>query len=1290
MYRLLWYACQGGQVIIPHLLLEKPFEMADQQLVLVARPHNNRQLFSDHYLDTLLPQRAGWDLLRAEAQQVMMDIRAIYTAYTPSHNEAQTEHDLIRPILKRLGHDFEVQPALKTPDGTKRPDYVLYRNPAALNANKNRVLDDTLPRQGGYAVGDAKYWDRPLDLTVRSSGGDASSHKDPFSNKNPSYQIAFYMQHSGVEWGMLTNGRLWRLYHAETAHKLDRYYEVDLPALLETNDAGAFLYFYAFFRRAAYGHEGEEPPLGVAEILRQSTDYARNIGDSLKSQVYDALLHLAQGFLDYPDNAFQPDTETLRAIYDHSLIVLYRLLFILYAEDRDLLPVRERGSYRDIYSLYAIKRAVVSDLRTGRQLKRNSHRVWPQLCDLFDIIDKGDPPLHVSTFNGGLFDPQRHPFLTRYTIGDAHLQQAIDCLSTVKGQFVDYRDLSVRHLGAIYEGLLEYQLTVEGADNTVRLVNDKGERKATGSYYTPDYIVKYMVEETLAPALRAAVAEETTDAGRIAATLAVKVLDPAMGSAHFLVEATESIARFLVDLGVVPEGDAATGEADMAYWKRRVAQNCIYGVDLNPLAVELAKLALWLTTVAKDRPLSFLDHHLRTGNALVGSRLGELNLARDTAAQQKRRATKQAQQERAGQISMLADDAFRQSMSGAVGSMWLIEGSAARTVAQVKQQEELYQELRRSFTGKYGRLADLAAAVPFGVNFDPKLWAPLADAATGRTMAMLPELAALLARGDALAAQYRFFHWDLEFPEVFFDRYGRPLPDGGGFDVVIGNPPYVRQEQLAVFKPYLAERYRVFHGVADLYLYFYEQGLALTRPGGRMTYISSGTFARANFATEFRKVLPTLAQLETLIDFGENQPFAGAEMVRPSIVVLRRGAHTEPFRSLFLAEKVPTSLALALDQEGIECDAAALAQPEWTFQAAAGTRLFAKILGSHRKLVDVIEGKMYYGVKTGLNEAFIIDRATRDRLVVADPAAAAIIRPVLRGEDLRPWYQEDEGRFLIFTRRGIDIDTYPLIRDYLEGFHDQLEPRPADWPEAQPWNGRKAGSYRWYEIQDSVDYYPAFDSPKIFWPDIAKLPRFSWADPGTYANNTGYFIPTSDLALLGILQSRLIWFAISQVCQPLRLRAGLWQYRMFPQFLSRLPIPDLDTEQREAIGGLATTITALARQRYVLHEKARHRLQVDHGTPGKVLNTRLTRWWDLDFPTLQTELKKVFNRSIPLKERDDWEEWLADRRIEHDRLTAEIIRHEIDLNARVYQLFNLNPDEIENIEQITKFSYGEV
>jgi len=1243
-------------------------------------PHNNQQLFSDHYLDAILPQRPEWSTLVDGARPLMDAVRRIFESYTPSANEAQLENDLVRPLFLVLGHDFEVQPALKTPDGTKVPDYVFYVDAVARDANKNHILSDSLRRQGGIAVGDAKHWDRPLDLASRSKD------EDLFNNKNPSYQIAFYVQHSGVDWGILTNGRLWRLYHRDTAHKLDLYYEVDLPYLLENGDSESFLYFSLFFHRSAF----DDQPVGLRSMLRESQDYAFAVGDSLKSQVYDALWHIAQGFLDYPPNRLRPEQETLSEIYDSSLILLYRLLFILYAEARELLPVRESDMYRETYGLHAIKGSVAREITSGRQILPTSATIWPRLKELFTSIDKGNPPLKIATFNGGLFDPGHYTFLDRYVVGDARLRLAIDGLARVKGHFIDYRDLAVRHLGAIYEGLLEYKIrplkepTPDGW--TIELVNDKGERKATGSYYTPDYIVKYIVEEAVTPMLRRSISGKTDDASKAAAVLEVNVLDPAMGSGHFLVETTECIARFLVDQAVTSDA-AEYGETDLLHWKRRAAQSCIYGVDLNPLAVELAKLALWLITVAKDRPLSFLDHHLRNGNALVGAHLSQLQLG---AKKPNGRKTKEAKNEEAGQLSMMADSAFVQSMSLAVGNMWLIEGMDARTVGDVKNQEKIYDELRNSFVNKYGRLADLITSTHFGVVVPADQWQPLADYATGKMLVGLPAFIKTIEQVKIEASSHRFFHWELEFPEVFFDRFGRSLNDMAGFDAVVGNPPYIRQEKLAEFKPFFKTAFASFNSVADLYLYFYEQGLKLLQANGRMAYISSGTFARSNFAVAFRKWLPTVARVDSVIDFGENQPFDGAEMVRPSIMVLRKDLDERPFSSLFLHGGVPDSLELALVEEGVDCSPSTLTRSEWVFQTNGTGVLLKRLFAAGKPLRTIADGNICYGVKTGLNDAFIITSDQRNALIAEDASSAHIIKPLVQGKDLRPWYWEEAERWLIFTRRGVDIDAYPAVKRHLDAFRERLLPKPKNWPKKSAWNGRKSGHYEWFEIQDTVDYYEAFEAQKIFWPDIAKLPRFSWGDPELYIGNTGYAIPNAEPYLLGILQSRVFWYTVSQVCQPLRLRGGLWQYRVLPQYISRLPIPEAGSEDRQAVGDLAMQITRPAKTRYALHQRVRARLIADFGILGVNLSNRLIAWWTLDIMSLRSELRRVFKKDIPVRERDEWAEWLRENQAQHQGLTNEIIALEMDLNNRVYALFDLNAAEQKLIEESTKYKYGEV
>ena len=207
-------------------------------------------------------------------------------------------------------------------------------------------------------------------------------------------------------------------------------------------------------------------------------------------------------------------------------------------------------------------------------------------------------------------------------------------------------------------------------------------------------------------------------------------------------------------------------EADLAYWKRRVVQSCIYGVDLNPLAVELAKFSLWLITVAKDRPLSFLDHHLRPGNSLVGAWLEEAQTnGRKVKKSNGQRKVEQA--ETNGQISLFDDSAFRQRVKLAVGNMWLIEESEARDVDEVKSQERSYDELRRQFVNKYARLLDLLTASHFGITIDETIRQPLIAYLLRGNGATFPAFDTLLAQAEHLAAHKRFFHWELEFPEVF-------------------------------------------------------------------------------------------------------------------------------------------------------------------------------------------------------------------------------------------------------------------------------------------------------------------------------------------------------------------------------------------------------------------------------------------------------------------------------------------------------------------------------------------
>jgi hypothetical protein len=368
--------------------------------------------------------------------------------------------------------------------------------------------------------------------------------------------------------------------------------------------------------------------------------------------------------------------------------------------------------------------------------------VYALLSDLFFIIDSGSNEYEIAPYNGRLFSAVDHPFLTDKFVGDAFLVEAIDRLARVPDRnnprnrvFVDYRDLDVRHLGAIYEKLLEYTLEVAAEPLAVKggkyvpagegeavkeagevyLRTGNNERKVTGSYYTPDYIVRFIVEKTLEPLLTEITARHADlDAdghwlARDSAALrrdilAVNVLDPATGSGHFMVEVVGYIAEWLRRLGLHPD-DLAADEDELVYWKRQVVTSCIYGVDVNPLAVELARLSLWLTTLSRGRPLSFLDHHIRLGNTLVGEIPQSPHESSIQIEPPRRQGRQDHTEGEAGQMALFDAGA----VAGAVARMQAIEATIARAVSDVKGQEQTYAALQAALAPLW-RMADATTA----------------------------------------------------------------------------------------------------------------------------------------------------------------------------------------------------------------------------------------------------------------------------------------------------------------------------------------------------------------------------------------------------------------------------------------------------------------------------------------------------------------------------------------------------------------------------------------------------
>jgi type I restriction-modification system DNA methylase subunit len=507
------------------------------------------------------------------------------------------------------------------------------------------------------------------------------------------------------------------------------------------------------------------------------------------------------------------------------------------------------------------------------------------------------------------------------------------------------------------------------------------------------------------------------------------------------------------------------------------------------------------------------------------------------------------------------------------------------------------------------------------------------------------------------------FCWQNQFSKIM---------QAGGFDVVLGNPPYVRQELLGDLKPYL-QTYSVYHGVADLYAYFFELGLKLLKPNGMLGFISSATFFKTGSGEPLRRYLQTNATLKKVVDFGDLQVFEGVTTY-PAILIFQnvQPKDDSEIQTLVLKNELPSKLSETFAaQHGVMAHAQ-LRSDSWQLEDARLNRLRDKLTRGYPTL-KAVYGSPYRGVLTGLNEAFVIDRATKNKLIQQDPKSAELLKPFLEGKDLKKWYAAPRDLWLIFTRRGTDIEKYPAIKAHLEHYRTQLEAKPADYSASKKWQGRKEGKYKWFEIQDPIAYYEAFEKPKIVWADIACQNKFFQTFGHYYLANTAYMLPCDDYFLLGWLNSKacsLVFSGLSTM-----IRGGFFRY--IRQYVEILPIPPATPEQKTHIGKLAEQCQTLAEQRYTLETNIRRRFP-DLGVVK--LTQKLERWWLLDFKAVQDELKKAYKIDIPLKERGAWQAFLEDAKIDREHLATQIALLEKNLNTAVYALFNLSDEEISLIE----------
>ncbi len=508
------------------------------------------------------------------------------------------------------------------------------------------------------------------------------------------------------------------------------------------------------------------------------------------------------------------------------------------------------------------------------------------------------------------------------------------------------------------------------------------------------------------------------------------------------------------------------------------------------------------------------------------------------------------------------------------------------------------------------------------------------------------------------------FDWTQAFPDIVAR---------GGFDVVIGNPPYVRMERLKTFKPYLEKRYAVAAERADLYCYFFELGIRLLRNGhvgGRIGFISSSTFFKTGSGENLRRYLLANAQIEALVDFGDVQIFEGVTTY-PAIVVAKRsgaprgGAFVRFFN---VGSEVPEDLRKTFKEHAQTTPQSNLTAANWQFESDAHVLMHKKLTEGYRTLKEVY-GAPLYGIKTGLNEAFVINRAQRDALIKADYRSAELLKPFLEGKDLKTWRVEPQDHWLIYIPKSrIAIDHYPAIKAYLLPFKQQLEQR--------------ATKQAWFELQQAQEAYaPHMTTPKVVYGHFSPRPLFSFDSQGYFSNDKSYIIPTSDRHLTALLNSKLIWWKLCQLSPA--VRGGFHEVRV--QYVEQLPVPTMSTTQRDTLSTLAVTAQTAAEARHTEIKRFAYLVQSDLVPGGQGGGAKLPTAWQTEVPSfdgLRDELKKRFKRELPLGERNVWDCAVSCARQEVASYTQTIAQCEREINALVYQLFDLSADEIALIEAV--------
>ena len=753
---------------------------------------------------------------------------------------------------------------------------------------------------------------------------------------------------------------------------------------------------------------------------------------------------------------------------------------------------------------------------------------------------------------------------------------------------VDFRNLGAEELGSVYESLLELHPDARPR----RPPRSRSTRPPATSARPPaattrrPSLISLPARRALDRVLDEAACHRRTPRPR---SSSLAVVDPACGSGHFLIAAANRIAK---RLAAVRSEDPEPSPDAIATALRDVVGRCIYGVDVNPMAVELCKVSLWMEALEPGRPLSFLDAHIKCGNSLlraspdlIGQGIPDSAFtpteADDRAFAGLLARRNRAERDRPGQLSLnAAMEAqlirFTDDLAEVTDE---IDNSPSDSITALRLKEARYGELSHSSSYAHARfLGDVWCAA---FVQEKRATGPAITEDFLRQASSSPDTLGhnqVTAVRD-LARRLRFFHWHVEFPEVFSSAHLGSSEKGAraGFDLVLGNPPWVRQESIQGLKALLAT-YPAYRSTADLSVFFVELANEIVRPRGYVALLTPNKWFRANYGAGLRAHVIAQSDVNLVVDFGHAKHlFPGADTFPAAVVLQRRTSTAGPasatrYVRAYDSDRAAKALDRLVREDTVDVPAKNLTEIGWRLETGATSDLLDRLSQSGLTLPEYVGSVPLVGLKSGFNEAFYIDSAARDFLVGADPACAALIQPLLRGRDIGRWRVTWADQWHIVVPSSLNHEwpwsaaptaehaedcfaaTYPALHDHLMAHRAKLEARGDQ------------GKY-WWELR-SCDYYDKFLEPKVVVQCIAYHPRFALENDTMVLNNKAIMIPSDDLYLLAVLNSRATWWVMNRTFQKMK-DGGL---SVDVQYLSRLAIPEASADVRQQVASVVTDI----------------------------------------------------------------------------------------------------------------------